>query len=101
MSTEHLVPKDLRSLYHVKEGRRRRARDGLSDRMVAGGGNRSAISRRIDDALYARSWQEKAFSTSILVDQNRIDSPTHAVDCFNGGVPLEMEWNNKDPVFRS
>ena len=64
-----------------------------------GGGNRSLISRRIDEALYVRGWAEKPFQTSILVDTTRIDSPTHAVDCLKGGVALEMEWNNKDPFF--
>src|SRR5581483_11224540 len=73
----------------------------VKSEVIVGGGNRSAISRRIDGTLYARGWQEKTFSTSIVVDQNRIDSPTHAVDCFKGGVALEMEWNNKGPLFRS
>jgi hypothetical protein len=71
----------------------------LRSEVVVGGGNRSLISRRIDEALYQRGWQEKAFATSIVVDQQRIDSPTHAVDCLKGGVALEMEWNNKDPFF--
>jgi hypothetical protein len=118
MSTEHLVPEDLRELYHVKEWRNAagilatacpdewqdiqdvlRSFRLLRSEVIVGGGNRSLISRRIDEALYARGWQEKGFATSILVDQNRIDSPTHAVDCLKGGVALEMEWNNKDPFF--
>jgi hypothetical protein len=118
MSTEHLVPEDLRGLYHVKEWRNaagvlataypaewqdvqevlREFRLMKSEVMV-GGGNRSLISRRIDEPLYARGWQEKPFQTSIVVDQTRIDSPTHSVDCLKGGVALEMEWNNKDPFF--
>jgi hypothetical protein len=118
MATEHLVPQDLRALYHVKEWRNatgvlatacpeewRDVQDVLrtfrllKSEVVRGGGNRSLISRRIDEALYGRGWQEKAFATSIVVDQSRFDSPTHAVDCFKGGVALEMEWNNKDPFF--
>jgi hypothetical protein len=63
------------------------------------GGNRSLISRRIDEPLYAKGWVEKEFKTSIIVDESKIDSPTHAVDCFKGGVAVEMEWNNKDPFF--
>ena len=116
MSTEHLIPEDLRALYHVKEWRNatgvlatacpdewRDVQDVLRDfrllksEVLVGGGNRSLISRRIDEALYERGWQEKSFQTSILVDAARIDSPTHAVDCLKGGVALEMEWNNKDP----
>lgn len=57
------------------------------------------MSRRIDGAFYRRGWIEHGFSTSIAVDQDRIDSPTHAVDCLKGGVAVEMEWNNKDPFF--
>ncbi len=63
------------------------------------GGNRSPISRRIDGAFVARGWKEKMFSTAIIVDDRRTDTPTHSVDCFKGRVALEVEWNNKDPFF--
>jgi len=118
MSTEHLVPEDLRALYHVKEWRNAtsvlatacpeewrdvqevlRGFQLMKSEVLVGGGNRSLISRRIDEALYARGWQEKSFQTSIVVDNTQVDSPTHAVDCLKGGVALEMEWNNKDPFF--
>lgn len=118
MSTEHLIPEDLRTLYHVKEWRNAtgvlatacseewkdvqevlRGFRLMKSEVLVGGGNRSLISRRVDEALYARGWQEKSFQTSILVDTAHIDSPTHAVDCLKGGVALEMEWNNKDPFF--
>lgn len=118
MPTEYLVPEDLRQLYLVKEWRNAtgvlatacpaewqdvqdvlRAFRLLRSEILVGGGNRSAISRRIDEPLYARGWQQKAFATSIVVDQSKIDSPTHSVDCFKRGVALEMEWNNKDPFF--
>jgi Restriction endonuclease BglII len=71
----------------------------MKSEVMIGGGNRSLISRRIDEALYGRGWHEKPFQTSIAVDGTRIDSPTHSVDCLRGGVALEMEWNNKDPFF--
>ena len=64
-----------------------------------GGGNRSLISRRIDGAFYAKGWKEKDFATAFIVDEHKLESPTHAVDCFRGGVALEVEWNNKDPFF--
>src|SRR5271154_711879 len=118
MSTEHLIPADLLERYHVKEWRNATGvlstacenewadvvhvlRDFrlLKSEVRVGGGNRSLISRRIDEALYARGWVEKSFNTSIIVDKVQIDSPTHAVDCFKGGVAVEMEWNNKDPFF--
>lgn len=71
----------------------------LRSEVLVGGGNRSLISRRIDDAFYAKGWQEKGFATSITIDETTFNSPTHAVDCFRAGVAVEMEWNNKDPFF--
>ena len=46
-----------------------------------------------------RGWVEKQFRTAIEVDGQRLDSPTHKVDCFKNGIALEIEWNNKDPFF--
>lgn len=118
MSTLHLVPADLRDRYDVKEWRNAagilstacphewqdiqdvlRGFRLLKSEIRVGGGNRSLISQRIDTAFYARGWEEKGFATSIIVDDNKFDSPTHAVDCLKGGVAVEMEWNNKDPFF--
>ncbi len=118
MSTEHLVPQDLHDLYHVREWRNatgvlttacpnewadivailREFRLYRSE-IEAGGGNRSLISRRLDDAFNKRGWTEKRFATAILIDDRRFDSPTHSVDCFKGRVAVEIEWNNKDPFF--
>jgi Restriction endonuclease BglII len=118
MSTLHPVPDDLQRLYRVKEWRNAagvlatacpaewqdildvlRGFRLLRSEVVVGGGNRSLISRRIDGAFYARGWTEKDFATAFIVDDATIQSPTHAVDCFRGGVALEVEWNNKDPFF--
>lgn len=118
MPTLHLVPADLRERYHVKEWRNAagvlatacptewqdvqdvlRGFRLLKSEVLVGGGNRSLISQRIDEALYAKDWKEKDFSTAITVDESRIDSPTHAVDCFKNGVAVEMGWNNKEPFF--
>ncbi len=118
MSTIHLVPDDLRALYHVNEWRNAtgvletacpdewadiqavlRTFRLLRSEVIVGGGNRSLISRRIDGAFYDRGWVEKNFATSFVVDDTTIESPTHAVDCFRNGVALEVEWNNKDPFF--
>lgn len=65
----------------------------------AKGKNKSPIARRLDSAFSKRGWQEKKFATRIVVDDQAIDTPTHAVDCFKGRVALEVEWNNKDPFF--
>jgi hypothetical protein len=62
--------------------------------IVKEGGNRSPISQRLDGAFYERGWIEKDFATAILVDDARVDSPTHSVDCFKGRVAVEVEWNN-------
>jgi hypothetical protein len=118
MSTLSLVPSDLLDRYHVKEWRNAtgvlstacpkewaevqkvlRQFKLLKSEVRVGGGNRSLISRRIDEPLYKKGWVEKKFLTSITVDENKFDSPTHSVDCFKGGVAVEMEWNNKDPFF--
>lgn len=118
MSTEYLLPSDLIDKYEIKEWRNAtgilttacpdewqevievlRSFTLLASEVRVGGGNRSLISRRIDEPLYAKGWEEKNFKTAIVVDDNRIESPTHSVDCFKGGVAVEMEWNNKDPFF--
>ena len=64
-----------------------------------GGGNKSSMSKYIDDALASHGWTKKRFDTEIIVDGVRRPSPTHEIDCFKGKIALEMEWNNKDPFF--
>ena len=67
--------------------------------ITARGGRKSKVASSIDEYLYARGWEEKAFSTQMVVDGNPVDAPTHKVDCFRNGVALEIEWNNKDPFY--
>src|ERR1700681_58111 len=105
MSTIHLVPPDICERYHVKEWRNAtgvlatacpaewqdvqevlRGFRLMKSEVLVGGGNRSLISRRIDGAFYAKGWLEKGFGTSITVDTETFDSPTHAVDCLKAGV---------------
>ena len=64
-----------------------------------GGGSKSGVAKNIDEFLFDRGWEETDFSTSVRVDNNIMDSPTHKVDCFKNRVALEIEWNNKDPFF--
>lgn len=118
MSTLHLVPSDLRQLYHVREWRNAAGvletacadewreivqilRDFrlLRSEVEAAGGRKSPISNQIDGAFYALGWNEKQFRTAIQIDDETFESPTHKVDCFKGRVALELEWNNKDPFF--
>lgn len=118
MSTIHLVPDDLRQLYHVREWRNAagvlatacpnqwaeiievlRSFKLLRSEVQAAGNGKSPISRQIDSGFYARGWQEKQFQTAIKIDDELFESPTHKVDCYKGRVALEVEWNNKDPFF--
>lgn len=117
MSTLHLVPDDLRRLYHVREWRNAtgvlstacadewaeiievlRAFRLLRSEVQAAGGRKSPIANQIDAGFYSRGWREKQFRTAIKIDEETFESPTHKVDC-KGRVALEVEWNNKDPFF--
>lgn len=71
----------------------------LRSHIVVGGGGRSKITQSIDTAFYSRGWQEKMWSTRIVVDDLASESPTHKVDCYKNRVALEIEWSNKDPFF--
>ena len=118
MSTIHLVPEDVKELYHVHEWRNAagvlttacpmewgelievlRGFKLLQSEILKKGGRKSPVATRIDSAFYALGWKEKKFATAIVVDKERVDSPTHSVDCFKGRVGLEVEWNNKDPFY--
>ena len=67
--------------------------------IAKGGGNKTKLSRWVDDFMGARGWIEKQFQTSVIVDEDRMDSPTHKIDCYKNKVALELEWNNKDPFY--
>ena len=118
MSTTHLVPDDISRTYLVREWRNAagvlstacpnewadvlevlRGFRLLTSEILAPGGGKSPIARRIDGAFYDRGWEEREFSTAIRVDDAEFVSPTHSVDCFKGRVALEVEWNNKDPFY--
>lgn len=114
----HLVPSDIRDLYEIHEWRNAiailhtvhpqeweeivsvlRSFRILESFINVGGGNKSQVSGRIDDALYTLGWKESHFDTEIIVDGRPYKSPTHKVDCFKNSVALEIEWNNKDPFY--
>lgn len=67
--------------------------------ITVGGGRKSGVSESIDGYLYQKGWIEKEFATSVKVDENIMESPTHKIDCYKNKVALEIEWNNKDPFF--
>lgn len=63
------------------------------------GGSKSLVAGWIDSKFIEKDWAEKSFATSVKVDENVYDSPTHSVDCYKNKIALEIEWNNKDPFF--
>lgn len=67
--------------------------------IVKGGGNKSKIAIYFDQHLGAFGWAERLFDTTITVNADSYDVPTHKVDCFKNKIALEVEWNNKDPFF--
>lgn len=67
--------------------------------ITKGGGNKTELAKWIDHFLGERDWVEKQFETSVTVDESKIESPTHKVDCYKNRIALELEWNNKDPFF--
>jgi len=118
MAALRLIPESIHTLYEVHEWRHATAvlyqefPEEFADTMqvlgsfrllkshiAVGGGNKSSVSDSIDQALYSKGWAERSFKTSIHVDEEIYDSPTHKVDCFKNRVALEIEWNNKDPFY--
>ena len=118
MPTTHLVPDDIRELYEVHEWRNAtgvlstsrpqewrevleslRAFKLLRSEVLSPGGSKSKIANRFDDVLKRRGWIEKQFRTAIVLDDQKLESPTHKIDCYKNHVALEVEWNNKDPFF--
>ena len=67
--------------------------------IAKGGGNKSELAKWVDGFLGERGWIEKQFSTAVIVDESKLESPTHKVDCYKNRIALELEWNNKDPFF--
>lgn len=118
MSNLRFVPPDLLELYEVHEWRNGLAvlaaarpdewedlKAALTDfrlyatEIIKKGGNRSSIAIRLDSLLESRDWAEHRFETSIRVDKDERQSPTHKVDMYKNRVAFETEWNNKDPFY--
>lgn len=118
MTTTHLIPADIMTLYEVHEWRNaagvlltahpqewdeimealRGFRFKTSD-ILAPGKNKSELAKSFDASLSGSGWLETQFATSIKVDADERKSPTHKVDCYKNRVALEIEWNNKDPFY--
>jgi len=67
--------------------------------IIAAGGGKSRISAALDGALTGLGWQEKGFSTSIVVDTIQYNTPTHKIDCYKNRIGLDIEWNNKTEFY--
>lgn len=71
----------------------------LRAHMLERGGGLGPVSKHFNKGFNDRGWSKKRFDTIIEVNQNRMASPTHEVDCVKNQVALEIEWSNKDPFF--
>jgi hypothetical protein len=71
----------------------------LRSDILTPGGRKSPIAIQIDQAFFAHGWREKSFDTHIIVDELKMDSPTHKVDFYKNKIAIETEWNNKDPFY--
>lgn len=117
MSTDFL-PKEIRNKYEVHEWKHACAvlkgdfpgewDDIISiltdfklkkSNIISPGGGLSPISQWFNKAFGFKNWVEKGFDTQIVVDKQKISSPTHKVDCVKNRVALEIEWSNKDPFY--
>ncbi len=67
--------------------------------LVKGGGNKSDLAKWVDSFMGDRGWIEKQFNTAVIVDESRMESPTHKIDCYKNKIAIELEWNNKDPFY--
>jgi hypothetical protein len=59
------------------------------------GRGKSRISVAIDTVLYSRGWAERGSKTAILVDANRVHSPTHKIDCSKDRVGLRSSGTTR------
>lgn len=67
--------------------------------IVVGGQGKSNVSGYLDNCLYELGWSEKSFDTSIMIDGEEHETPTHKIDCVKGRIALDIEWNNKTEFY--
>jgi hypothetical protein len=114
----NLLPREIRALYEVHEwkhacailkndypGEWKDIIDVLNGfrllraHMLERGGGLGPVSKYFNKNFSDRGWKKQRFETIIEVNKNRMESPTHEVDCVKNGIALEIEWSNKDPFF--
>lgn len=67
--------------------------------ILTAGGRKSPIADHFDSTLYSLGWTEHKFDTSLIIDGDLYNAPTHKIDCYKNRIALDIEWNNKDPFF--
>jgi hypothetical protein len=79
--------------------------------IVAGGGNESAVPKKLSAYLHPLDWQEMKITGDLLVKLYRRNQPQamertienfidgHHIDYVKGRVAIDMEWNSKDQTF--
>jgi hypothetical protein len=77
-------------------------RIGLAE-VIGGGGGESGQTQRLRHALTEAGWRKHKFTVQTIVDGREREAISHEVDHVRftpqGGLALEIEWNNKDPFF--
>lgn len=67
--------------------------------VIAGGGGKTTIAKRIEDDFHEHGWVEKDFEFVFEHDGRQILASTHKVDAIKSRLALEVEWNTKDTSF--
>ena len=71
--------------------------------LLQGGGGEAPPTRRLRETLNAAGWKKRNVNVTKSVDGIERSSTTHEIDhvldCAQGTLALEIEWNNKDPFF--
>ena len=70
-----------------------------SNDLLAGGGGKSLIATRINDAFKSIGWVERSVALNLSQYGGVGHYNTHRIDCLKNRVAMEIEWNNKDPFF--
>ena len=118
MSIEEHIPEDLRERYEFHDFHHAAAilaaefpaehedlctalRDFSigQEEILAGGGNESAIPKRIDAILRPVGWHKHRLNAKLLVDEEIVSEDTHWIDYVKGRVAFDLEWNSKDQTF--
>jgi CRISPR-associated protein Csd2 len=79
--------------------------------IIQGGGNESAIPKKLSEYLHPLNWNEIKISADLLIklhhrNPQKIEERTiynfidgHNIDYVKGKVALDLEWNSKDQTF--